>query len=205
MDVIKNCKVTLLGDSGVGKSSLIARYISGIFMRDGVSTTGANYSQKIVELNNTRLRLNLWDTAGEEKYRALGKNFYRDSFIICLIYDITRRQSFQSIKDIWYPDVKKYGEKYNVIALVGNKCDRFEEEEVKEEEACNYAKEIGAEFFLTSARTGDGIDPMFDSLAISYLGPEFAKKLDDMDKGKNKNIKIKGGKDINDKNRGTCC
>ena len=119
-DNIPSCKVTLLGDSGVGKSSIIARYVSGVFVKDLISTSGTNYSYKICEDKGKKVRLNIWDTAGQEKYRSLGKNFYKDSYIIILVYDITQKASFQSIKEIWYPEILKNGEKYRILSVVGN-------------------------------------------------------------------------------------
>ena len=99
------CKITLVGDSGVGKSSIIGRFVSGIFIQDINSTSGLNYSQKYYEKNGEKICLNLWDTAGQEKFRSLGKNFYKDSYIIIMVYDICDRKSFENIKEIWYPDI----------------------------------------------------------------------------------------------------
>ena len=174
---IPDCKVTLIGDSGVGKSSIIGRYVSGIFMENDSSTAGANFTQKIFEKNGKKVRLNIWDTAGQEKYRALGKNFYKDSYIICIVYDVTSKQSFKDIKEIWYPDVLKYGEKYHIISIVGNKCDKYDVEEVSEEDAQSYAEEIKAKFFLVSALNGNGIDTMFQNLAEEFLDPEFKENI----------------------------
>ena len=203
---IIDCKVTLLGDSGVGKSSLIGRYISGVFMNGIMSTTGANYSQKIIEKDDNKLRLNIWDTAGQEKYRALGRNFYKDAIIIALVYDVTEKASFTSIKENWYPDVKKYGEKFNILAIVGNKCDKYEDERITEEEASEYAKEVGASFFMVSACTGDGVDEMFSELANIYFSPEFLSKRREIEKERAKTITIKKS-DLNKqktKSKGCC-
>ena len=96
-DDIPSCKITLIGDSGVGKSSIIGRFITGFFNEEMNSTLGLNYSQKLYEKNGKKISLNLWDTAGQEKFRSLGKNFYNDSFIIIIVYDICNKASFQSI------------------------------------------------------------------------------------------------------------
>ena len=178
-DDIPSCKITLIGDSGVGKSSIIGRFITGFFNEEMNSTLGLNYSQKLYEKNGKKISLNLWDTAGQEKFRSLGKNFYKDSFIIIIVYDICNKASFQSIKEVWYPDIQRFGEKVNIIALVGNKKDKYEEEEVPEEEAKSYAKEIDANFFLVSANSGDGIEQMFQSLADNFFDIEFIKKIDE--------------------------
>ena len=177
-DDIPSCKITLIGDSGVGKSSIIGRFITGFFNEEMNSTLGLNYSQKFYEKNGKKISLNLWDTAGQEKFRSLGKNFYNDSFIIIIVYDICNKASFQSIKEVWYPDIQRFGEKVNIIALVGNKKDKYEEEEVPEEEAKSYAKEIEANFVWVSANNGDGIEYMFQSLADNFFDIKFIKKID---------------------------
>jgi small GTP-binding protein len=177
---IHDCKITLVGDSGVGKTSIIGRYVTGIFMQEISSTAGLNYSHKFYEKNGKKLlNLNLWDTAGQEKFRSLGKNFYKDSYIVLIIYDISNKESFENIKEIWYPDIEYYGEKIKILALVGNKKDKYEEEQISEEEAKSYAEEINAKFFLVSANTGEGIDNLFSSLADNFLDKEFKDKVDE--------------------------
>jgi len=178
MEEIPDCKITLVGDSGVGKSSIIGRFVTGIFIKDMSSTAGLNYSQKLYEKDGKKVNLNLWDTAGQEKFRALGRNFYKDSYIIIIVFDITNRMSFINAKEVWYNEIKNYGEKYNFLSLVGNKSDKYEEEEVTDEEAISFAKEIDAKFFLVSAHTGDGIDKMFHTLADNFFDEEFMSKVD---------------------------
>lgn len=178
MEEIPDCKITLVGDSGVGKSSIIGRFVTGIFIKDISSTAGLNYSQKIYEKNGKKVNLNLWDTAGQEKFRSLGRNFYKDSYIIIIVFDITNRISFINAKEVWYTEIKNYSEKFKVLALVGNKSDKYEEEEVTDEEAISFAKEIDAKFFLVSAHTGDGINKMFQSLADNFFDEEFMSKVD---------------------------
>ena len=199
---IPDCKVTLIGDSGVGKSSIIGRYISGIFKGDTITTSGANYSQKIYQRKNQKVRLNIWDTAGKEKFRSLGRNFYKDAYIICIIYDITNKQTFQNIKEIWYPEIEKHGEKYKILAIVGNKCDLYEDEEVEEKEANDFSDKIGAKFFLISAKNGDAIEEMFRTLANLYLNPDFKDNVDENNKDRSSSIKLEKIK--NKKNKGCC-
>ena len=171
-------KITLVGDSGVGKSSIIGRFVTGIFIKDMSSTAGLNYSQKLYEKDGKKVNLNLWDTAGQEKFRSLGRNFYKDSYIIIIVFDITNRMSFINAKEVWYNEIKNYGEKFKFLSLVGNKSDKYEEEEVTDEEAISFAKEIDAKFFLVSAHTGDGIDKMFHTLADNFFDEEFMSKVD---------------------------
>ena len=179
---ILNCKITLVGDSGVGKTSIIGRFVTGIFISDMNSTSGLNFSQKIYEKKGKKICLNIWDTAGQEKFRALGKNFYKDSFIVLIIYDVSDKKSFEDIKEIWYPEIKAYGEAFKILSIVGNKIDKYEEEAVSEEEADSFAKEINAKLFSVSANTGDGIDQMFYSLADNYFEDDFLKKVNALKK-----------------------
>lgn len=178
MEEIPDCKITLVGDSGVGKTSIIGRFVTGIFIEEMSSTAGLNYSQKLYEKDGKKVNLNLWDTAGQEKFRSLGRNFYKDSYIIIIVFDITNRMSFINAKEVWYNEIKNYGEKYKFLSLVGNKSDKYEGEEVTEEEAISFAKEIDAKFFLVSAHTGDGINKMFHTLADNFFDEEFMSKVD---------------------------
>ena len=178
MEEIPDCKITLVGDSGVGKTSNIGRFVTGIFIKDMSSTAGLNYSQKLYEKDGKKVNLNLWDTAGQEKFRSLGRNFYKDSYIIIIVFDITNRMSFINAKEVWYNEIKNYGEKFKFLSLVGNKSDKYEDEEVTDEEAISFAKEIDAKFFLVSAHTGDGIDKMFHTLADNFFDEEFMSKVD---------------------------
>ena len=177
-------KITLIGNSGVGKTCRIRRYSLNDYVENPTSTTGGNYSSKFVEINGQKYQLDLWDTAGQERYRSLTKHFYKDAYIIVLVYDITKQDTFEELKSIWYPNVLQMGEKYTVLAVVGNKSDLFEDEEVKEEEARKYTESIGATFMQVSAKNGDNIELLFDTLVRKYLGPEFMANLEKMKKEK---------------------
>ena len=176
---IPDCKITLIGDSSVGKTSIIGKFVTGIFLQNIGSTSTPNYSQKYYEKKGKKICLNLWDTAGQEKFRSLGKTFYKNSFIILIVYDICNRESFENIKNIWYPDIKNNGERFNIIAIVGNKKDKYEEEEVTEQEAMKFAEEIDGKFFLVSAYTGEGIDTMFQTLANNFFDEVFMSKVNE--------------------------
>ena len=189
-DNVDSVKITLLGSSGVGKTCIIKRYTEGSFDENNQSTSGASYSQKLIVVENKQIQLDLWDTAGQEKYRSLGRHFYKDAYIVCLVYDITNSQSFEDLKEKWYNYLKTFGEKNNVLAVVGSKSDCYEKEDVTEEEAREYANSIGAVFMLTSAKTRANIDLLFDTLIRQYLGPAFTKKVQEMkqDKGEVKKV-----------------
>jgi small GTP-binding protein len=201
----ESIKITLLGSSGVGKTCIIKRYTEGSFDESSQSTSGASYSQRYLTIGNRSIQLDLWDTAGQEKYRSLGRHFYKDAFIVCLVYDITNPDSFQDLKEKWYHDLKTYGEKYTVLAVVGSKSDCYEKEEVPEEDARAYAKSIGAIYMLTSAKKGDNIDALFDTLIRQYLGPEFTKKVSEMKADKGEVKKVTNKKNSENKKKNKCC
>ena len=177
---IESIKVVLLGNSGVGKTCITNRYINDEFNKDSESTNGASYQQKMVTIGNKTVQLDLWDTAGQEKYRSFGKLFYKNAYIIIFVYDITVKETFNAIKEVWYDEVKKNGEKYTIFALVGNKSDLYEKEEVNEKKARAYAKEIGATFMLVSAQNGSNINNLFDMVVNLYLGDDFQPKVQEI-------------------------
>ena len=194
-------KVTLIGESSVGKTCIINKFCKNIFDAEIDSTLGANYSQKKIEKNGLKIRLDLWDTAGQEKYRAIGRHFYKESYIVCLVYDITNKESFENLKKIWYPELVEYGEKYRIIALIGNKVDLYLDEEVSEEKGKEFANEINAFFMRTSALNGTGIEELFDELVEKYLKEVKGQILEENknDKKKDENIKINEKTDKKDK------
>ena len=192
---VPGCKVVLVGESGVGKTCIISRFISGAFDSNVSSTNGASYASKNVQYDKLgkSLLLDVWDTAGQEKYRALTKFFYKDAKVAILVYDITRMDTFNSVKNFWYEQVKENGPKNIVIGIAGNKCDLYEKEEVNENEAREFAESIGAIFALTSAQTNSGINELFRDVGNKYLDPNFQQKLQNENEeknpdGKNNNI-----------------
>jgi small GTP-binding protein len=105
----KICKVILVGESGVGKTCIIVRFVSEEYKEETISTTGASYASKIMEFKDYKksIQFQIWDTAGQEKYRGLTKLFYKDAKIVILVYDMTRRKSFDEIKNYWYNQIKE--------------------------------------------------------------------------------------------------
>ena len=176
---IPQCKVVLLGDSGVGKTCIISRYISNSFDANSASTNGASYASKKVVYDkiNKSLILDIWDTAGQEKYKSLTKFFYKDAAVAILVYDITLKESFENLKEYWYKQIQDNGDKNMVLGVAGNKSDLYEEEAVKENEARDFANSIGAIFGLTSAQNNTGIAELFSDVGNRYLDPSFQQKL----------------------------
>ena len=204
--ITKSCKVCLLGNSGSGKSSIIERLINNDFTEDSQSTTCSNYSKKVINTQSGEIQLNIWDTGGQEKYRSLGKLFYKDAYIVCFVYDITQKSSFEAIKNIWLPDLQKFGEKYTVLGLTGSKIDKYLEQEVTEEEGRKYAEEIDAIFMQTSAKNGTGINQLFEQLAFEYYKPEFSDLVDQLIDRKKGSFSFKSIRNKNyKKKKHDCC
>ena len=200
-DKPNNCKIVLLGESGVGKTCIISRYVNGTYDDKSESTNGASYASKTIEIQGKNLRFDIWDTAGQEKYRSLTKFFYKDATIAILVYDITRKQSFEELKNYWYDQLKTCGEKNVVIGIAGNKCDKFDEEEVTENEAKEFASSVDAVFGLTSAFKNSGIDELFNKVGSKFLDPNY--QTDGADPTKN-NIKLDGDEKKKKKDK-KCC
>ena len=113
-DEAQTCKVVLLGESGVGKTCIIARFINNTFEENLISTTGASYAGKTMtfdEYGGKSIRFELWDTAGQEKYRSLTKIFYKDAGAAILVYDITRKESYEEIQKYWFNQIKDHAPK----------------------------------------------------------------------------------------------
>ena len=206
-DKANSCKVVLLGESGVGKTCIISRYVNNTYDEKSETTNGASYASKIIDLEqyNQSLRFDIWDTAGQEKYRSLTKFFYKDAAIAVLVYDITRRESFEEVRKYWYEQLKTCGEKNIVIGLAGNKCDMFDKEAVSEEEARSFANEIGAQFQLTSAFKNLGIDDLFRMVGCKYLDPNFQDIINEEPKEEKKNIVLDNNNNQKKKKDKKCC
>jgi small GTP-binding protein len=113
-DEAQTCKVVLLGESGVGKTCIIARFINNTFEENLISTTGASYAGKTMtfdEYDGKSIRFEIWDTAGQEKYRSLTKIFYKDAGAAILVYDITRKESYEEIQKYWFNQIKDHAPK----------------------------------------------------------------------------------------------
>ena len=198
-------KMTIIGNPGVGKTCIISRYIDDTFNENIGSTIGVNFLEKTIKINEKEVTLNIWDTAGQEKFHSLGKHFYKDSYVIIFVYDITDQESLNSLKEIWYPELLKNGEKYTILAVVGNKSDLYENNDLaNEDQAKAFAKEINATFFSTSAKNGDGVEKLFTTLAQQYLSPEFSAKAKEMIKRRGPSFSVGEIKDKR-KNKKGCC
>ena len=168
---IESFKVVLVGESGVGKTSIITQFIDQTFQEDIQSTTGGTFSTKSVVCDGGKiLKFEIWDTAGQEKYRSLTTMFYKDANAAVMVYDVTRKDSFEEMKNYWAIQIKDNSPENIILAIAANKSDLIEQETVDEEEARNFAKELNAIFISTSAKSSEGINSLFEEIAKKYSG-----------------------------------
>ncbi|CEG42404.1 gtp binding protein [Plasmopara halstedii] len=156
----REVKVVLLGDTGVGKSSLVLRFVTNNFRPYSESTIGASFMSKMIVVNDTPIKYQIWDTAGQEKYHSLAPMYYRGAAAAIVVYDITRKQSLTTLKN-WVKELKQLGPDNIVIAIAGNKSDLEEKREVPASQARAYAEEIGALFIETSAKEDTNVSDLF--------------------------------------------
>jgi small GTP-binding protein len=177
----REAKVVLVGESGVGKSSLTLRFVTGSYSENTPSTIGASFMSKIVTVPGDQasdIKMNIWDTAGQEKYRSLAALYYRGAVCAIVVYDITNRTSFEEARAYWIDELKRECGSKLVLVVVGNKSDRsVSERTVETEEGLEFAESHQAAFFETSAEKDINITDLFTYLA-SHL-PSLETKEDD--------------------------
>ena len=149
-------KILLLGDTTVGKTNIITMFMEKKFNQNHMTTSGIDLKATCLELNNKKIRIQLWDTCGQEKYKSITKNLFLKVQGILTVYDITNRNSFSNLKN-WVQLVKSDGNHPKML-IIGNKNDLDEEREVPKNEAIEYAKEEKIEYIETSSKTGDNIN-----------------------------------------------
>ena len=197
-------KVVLLGESGVGKTNIISRYVNDLFLAKSLSTIGSTYIEKELKRNNITYKLHIWDTSGQERYHSITKLFLQNSDIVLLVYSIENIQSFNNL-DYWYKEVNNLCGDNFILGIAGNKYDLFDDdsiERVPDEEAMKYAKEKNAIFKLISAKQDKkGIDSLFDKLLDAYINKNCSNNIESNEKNI---INIqKGGGVIEQKKK--CC
>jgi len=170
---LETIKVILLGDTGVGKSSIIKRYYEDVFDQNMGTTFGSNFIEKIVTFEGKKVKLEIWDTAGQEEYRSVTKIFVKNSKIIILVYSVVDKRTFDCL-NYWYDFIQREIGPSVIMGLAGNKTDLIFEEEYKEEvtslEGKEYAKKIGATFSLVSAKESNKeIITLFQQCLERYL------------------------------------
>lgn len=153
-------KYIIIGDMGVGKSCLMRQFIDKKFMADCPHTIGVEYGTRIIEVQGQKIKLQIWDTAGQERFRAVTRSYYRGAAGAIMVYDITRRTTFNHISS-WLSEANNLASPNTILFLIGNKADLDASRDVTREEAEAFAKEHNLTFLETSAKTGDNVEEAF--------------------------------------------
>ncbi|KAM7508547.1 hypothetical protein LguiA_019000 [Lonicera macranthoides] len=170
-------KVVVIGDSAVGKTQILSRFARNEFAFDSKSTIGVEFQTRSIFINSKLIKAQIWDTAGQERYRAVTSAYYRGALGAMLVYDITKRQSFDNVAR-WVEELRAHADNTIIITLIGNKADLVDLRMVPSEDAVEFAENQGLLFFETSALTGDNVETAFLKLLEEIYGVVSKKSLD---------------------------
>ena len=194
-------KVLLLGNSDVGKSSLILRYVDQTWSDSFVPTIGVDFKVKSLVIDNKKIKMQIWDTAGQERFRNVISSYFRGSHGIFVIYDITNRDSFKNLEN-WLLEIEKNSNQNVLKILVGNKKDLEEDREIKTEEGQSFADRNGMQFMETSAKMNINVNETFEALAKLMIKFNSENKPV-ANKNDTKKLNVASGKDLSTKKK--CC
>jgi Ras-related protein Rab-11A len=196
-------KILIIGDSTTGKTNILSKYLHNKFDKASKATIGVELSRKIYTIKNVKVEAQIWDTAGQERYRSITKAYYKGALGALIVYDITKKETFDNIEN-WIADLRNSADKKATIILVGNKNDLEEERKVSKDIGESKAKEFGFAFLETSALNGSNIELAFQTL-IEEVYKNHHKEFEPSN-----NLEILKGKAINleeneDKKTIKCC
>lgn len=195
-----NLKVIIIGDSSVGKSNILLRYVNKKFELSHDITIGVEYGIKLINKNNAQYKLQIWDTAGQEVFRSITKPYYRTAVGCLIVYDVTDINSFNNVSK-WLEDVKTMSDPDIVIILVGNKTDLIANRIITYDEAKQYADDNKLIYFETSAYNGDNVDECFMSIIDNISSAKLDSiKCNNLDKSSV--LHLSNNSDINNR---YCC
>ena len=181
-------KILLVGDTSVGKTSILSKYIDDIFEENQISTIGVEYKVKSLIINGRKINLRIWDSSGQERFRSITQSFFRNAEGILYIFDLTEKKTFEGVKQ-WLIDSESYNLNIKKI-LVGNKVDLIEKRKVEKEIIDNFVKKIQLKYYEMSAKDGTNIDNVFRELAEMILSgfseEDLNEKLNISDLGQKK-------------------
>ena len=201
-------KLILIGDSGVGKTNILSKYVNNEFSFATQSTVGVEFGSKIIKKGEKTIKLQIWDTAGQERYKSITSAYYKGSKGAFIVYDITRKATFENV-DKWIDELKEKGSDNILIMLVGNKSDLEDKREVQTDEVAKKTRQYKIAFCETSALNGTNIEHAFDSLV-----DEISKNIEENNKNNVNRVKesipitldLEEEKDDNKKNqKKKCC
>ena len=184
-------KIIIIGDSSVGKTNIMSKYLKNEFHEDSKATVGVEFGSKQFNIEGHTIKAQIWDTAGQERYKAITSAYYKGAKGAFVVYDITRKSSFESI-DKWVNDLTATADKKITIVVIGNKSDLEDQRQVPKENGEEKAAKLEVAFLETSAFSGENLDKAFE-----LMMNEIYKKCHEEMLAENDLEIIEGGKDIN--------
>ena len=203
-------KIILVGDTSVGKTNIISKYLKNLFQEDFSATIGVEFSHKQFLIDNHKIKAQIWDTAGQERYKAITKAYYKGAKGAFIVYDIANKKTFDDIEK-WISDLRTNSDENLSIILIGNKTDLNDKREVTTEEGKNKAELYKFAFIETSAFNGNNIEKAFNELITDVYKKNhefFEKKVKIEINKENKTIELDKGENENDlqeKGKKWCC
>ncbi len=194
-------KLILIGDSCVGKSNILLKYLKNQFNENSKTTIGVEFGTKNIIINNKRIKIQIWDTSGQERYRSITSAYYKGAKGALIVYDITRKNTFDNI-DKWITDLKLNGDKNICIIILGNKSDLIDKREINKNDGIKKAEMYKTAFLETSALNGDNISKAFDELIEQIVINNKNIFQDDNENEIDKGINLNDEKNNNNKK---CC
>ena len=192
-------KLIFIGESGVGKTSLIKQFIDKYFIDKKLTTIGHDILQKEIYLSeDKKIILNIWDTCGQEQFRTINQLFLKNAKIVLFVYDITQKKSFEELKNFWYEYVISVLGKNIIIGIAANKSDLYQNEEVNINDAKNFAFEINAIYKETSAKYFESINSLINDMIFKFI-----EKSENDNKLNENNISVVS--EDNEKKKNGCC
>ena len=197
-------KLLLIGNSSVGKSSLLVRFVDDVWEENFVPTIGVDFKLKTLDVNGKKVKLQIWDTAGQERFKNITASYYRGGNGVLVVYDITDRDSFTNLTS-WLIEIEKNANKNVFKLLIGNKNDLESERKVTTEEGKEFADSNGMKFIETSAKTADKVYEAFELLTQEIIKNNLNKDKVITNKGTERKIELNKGADLNKKKEKGCC
>ena len=195
-------KVLLLGNSDVGKSSLLLRYVDSVWNDAFVPTIGVDFKVKTLTINEKKVKMQIWDTAGQERFRTVVSTYFRWAHGILLLYDVTNRDSFKNLES-WLIEIEKNAKEKVLKILIGNKCDLTDDREITSDEGKAFALRNGMEFMETSAKMNTNVSEAFETLGKLMIEFNSKSNTTSQKNNQNKNLKASSGMDL--KTKKGCC
>ena len=198
-------KVIIIGDSGVGKTNIMSKFLKNKFMEESKATVGVEFGSKLFDLNGHKIKAQIWDTAGQEKYKSITNAYYKGAKGAFVVYDITNKNSFDNA-DNWLNNLRASADKKCSIILIGNKSDLEDKREISIEQGEEKAKNSEIAFMETSALSGDNIDKAFEMMINEAYKICHSEMLADVniDIGKSDELSLKRPKEETPDNK-KCC